>query len=484
MFGFIDVAQAETNALHTAIAVGKIDEIKKVIKNVDINEKDNVGRTALHLAVFKGNKDGVEAILAAKAKVNIQDKQGRTPMHSAAARGVVEIVQMLLDKDADVKAEDNKNQTPLHQARNADVVDLLVAAGAKVDVTDKDGDTPLHEAIYHSKEDVVAALLKNKADLNANWKNNRFPLWFATKKHNIKVIELLVQHGADVNKYDIDKVTALNMLAQDKSNFKLDTANCLISSGANIGARDNHGNTPLLNALFSNNFEFVELLINKGADLLVTNKDGYTVLHAAVEAGILKAIDLFLDRHIDVHAKTTEGKTPLHLTNTQKDQMEMIAALLAAGANVNAVDNNGETILHYAARYKNYFIAAYLVDYGAQLDLQNKKGKTPVDLVQSEIFRAYLTNSEDLKDTNMYYDAYSSISSESILRINNKTEKKMVLLIRGGVKNYDFYLPTEELEYEIQPGSYRYFGITEDNQYGVAGRLNIGSNVIGHWSIE
>lgn len=117
----------------------------------------------LFVAVKKGDKAEVEALLAKGADVNAKnDEYGWTPLHSAAYAGKKDIAELLLSRGADVNAKNKfKNEygvTPLHIAANAghkDIVELLLAKGADVNAKDSSGWTPLLMAVGQGKTDVT-----------------------------------------------------------------------------------------------------------------------------------------------------------------------------------------------------------------------------------------------------------------------------------------------------------------------------------------
>lgn len=117
-----------------------------------------------------GSIEKVEQYKAAGAEVNSTDVSGRTALHYASFWSHNHVVKYLIDKcSANVNLQDSRGDSPLHDAArfgNADVVDSLLAAGADVSLTNKDGMTPLAVAEEYSttstanKHDKVIATLK------------------------------------------------------------------------------------------------------------------------------------------------------------------------------------------------------------------------------------------------------------------------------------------------------------------------------------
>lgn len=138
-------------------------------------------------------------------------------------------------------------------------------------------------------------------------------------------------------------------------------------------------------------------LIDRGGDPSVEICDlhffdrfyhGKSLLHCAVE-GDLKDLVLFLiDHRVNINAvwtpwimhkdgdfHPTHRSTPLGLA-VQKGSVEMVTLLIKAGANVNAADSQGNTLLHQGAI--DLEIAKRLIDAGADVNVQNKAGQTPL----------------------------------------------------------------------------------------------------------
>lgn len=92
------------------------DMVKAVKDGGDVDAKDGKDRTALYVAAFVGDKEGVDYLIGAKADLNKANYNGRTPLMAAASRGNDAIVKALVKAGADVKAKDKKDKTAFDYA--------------------------------------------------------------------------------------------------------------------------------------------------------------------------------------------------------------------------------------------------------------------------------------------------------------------------------------------------------------------------------
>ena len=120
----------------------------------------------------------------------------------------IEDVKSMLDHRADVNARGNLGRTPLHMAaklnKDPAVIKMLLDRGTDINVRNNIGSTPLHEAAQNEEPAVTKLLLNRGADVNAMTDTGQTPLRIAVhlaagwSMENTQVIELLLDHGADV----------------------------------------------------------------------------------------------------------------------------------------------------------------------------------------------------------------------------------------------------------------------------------------------
>ena len=193
---------------------------------------------------------------------------------------------------------------------------MLAADPAVARAKDENGVSAIMKATYYGKRDVVAALLESGVELDvfeaaATGRSERLveliekdpslanayspdgftPLGFAVFFAQPRIVEALLNTGADVNlpSRESMKVTPLASAAAAK---QTEIARLLIAHGANVNARAASGHIPLHEAAGNGNVEMVKLLIENGADVNARTDDGKTPLDFAIEYKRTEVIDL------------------------------------------------------------------------------------------------------------------------------------------------------------------------------------------------
>ena len=175
-------------------------------------EKD----TELLQAAKNGRMHAVQLLLAAGADVNERDQVSRTALINAALMGHLEVVQLLLENGANVNVRERDGYSALMMAAirgDVAVVRLLLAAGADVNLQAQNGSTALVIAADHGHVAVVRLLLAAKANVNLQGQNGFSALIWAAVRGHIAVVRLLLAAGADVNVRGRDGYSVLMMAA-------------------------------------------------------------------------------------------------------------------------------------------------------------------------------------------------------------------------------------------------------------------------------
>ena len=205
------------NALMKASAAGWAETVKLLLDaGADIDIQDKFGRTALMPAAANGRADTVKLLLDAGADIDRPSKYGWTALMMAAACGHTGVMELLIQA-----GKDSDGQSVLHWAcenENLNCIKLLLDMGADICASNEHKDTPLHYAARNSFSQAGAVLLLLKAGANVNELNTdgQTALHYAAQKGNIFCMQVLLDHGCDPEKRDIDGKTADDIL-RDKN---------------------------------------------------------------------------------------------------------------------------------------------------------------------------------------------------------------------------------------------------------------------------
>jgi ankyrin repeat protein len=318
----------------TAARTGSLEAVKALLsRGAVVDAKDeNRGQTALIWAAAEGHTAVVQELIAAKADFRTRLPSGFTPLLFAVREGRLPVVRVLLEAGADVN-----EMIPVDGAKRRGYGGRLPPAGTSA----------LLLAVNNAHFELAAELLD--AGANPNIDLTGYTVLHAItavrkpgvgdndpapegsgRTSSLELVKKLAAKGADVNARMTKRVNLNNTRANE------------------LGA------TPFFLAALTADAELMKTLAALGADTRLTNVENSTPLMAA--AGLAT-------------------RSPGEDAGTESEVLEAVQVLLDLGADVNAVDKNGETAMH-AAAYKNLpKVVKFLAEKGARIDVWNKEDK-------------------------------------------------------------------------------------------------------------
>lgn len=339
----------------------------------------------LFKAVMDNDVKRVQELLTKGINTNVGNDNNMTPLALAARLGRKEISALLLEAGADPNVQSKMNiylgedgMTPLLwtvKSGDAQTLEWMIEKGGGVNKTSLVEDSPLIYASRNGKMDIVELLIENGASLNyKNHFTENTALVEAVLAGHSHIMEYLLDEGADVAYRDKYGTTLLMLAAR---HGHLAEVMYFLERGLKINARNEKGDTALHLSIgdFTNRLYTQEFLINSGLSVDAQNEAGITPLMEAAYRGYPKSVGLLIRMGADIERVDKEGNTALHFVAKGFGNYEAVAReLFRKGAECNAKNMEGNTALIIACRKANLSLVSTLLDFGADVNIQNNYG--------------------------------------------------------------------------------------------------------------
>jgi ankyrin repeat protein len=314
-----------STALIVAAQSKNTDIVRLLLENgADINLTNYCNDSALMIATADGHFEIVELLLTtAGIAINTQQKYCRyTALIKAAELGHTKIIQLLLENGADINLTDYCNNSALMmatQSGHTEIVQLLLDKGADINLTNNRNENALIMAVKKDFQNIVELLLA-KPDIYCGYT----ALIKAAELGHTKIIQLLLENGADINLTDYYNNSALMMATQSGHT---EIVQLLLDKGADINRTNNRNENALIMAVKKDFKNIVELLLAKPDIVLDTRRKFFndTALTLAIIRNHEEIVQLLMKKNADIHHTEDELKNAHRIATILSNRITDIA---------------------------------------------------------------------------------------------------------------------------------------------------------------
>lgn len=413
----------------------RVESIKILVKNgINVNDEDNFGKTVLSEAVNKNDKMMIRFLLGLGASVNFVNSSGRTILQDVALEANAKIFEMLLSHNADLNIIDNYGRNVLFDAvegGDLNILNHIINNIDDINTVDNKGRTALFIAVLKENSEAAKFLITHGIDINITDKKRQNVLFNAVilGSKNLDLIELMIDKKIKLNVKDnsentlLDEILKIDAISKDlnseydnkyrlvnenRNYLKLTTI--LIDHGLAVDRRDESGKTVLYKEVESANYDTIKFLMTSGADINAEDNDGKTVFFDACMKGLsnLPMIEFLINNGIDIEKKDLLERTIIDDLceivliqqnnkratsrrildyNAEEDYFALLKRLLILKPKLNTPKSNGRTVIFDLVTHQNLDLLKLLISAGADLNIVDNEGTTPLSLLIDEGLR-------------------------------------------------------------------------------------------------
>ncbi|KAM3924789.1 uncharacterized protein RB166_008143 [Leptodactylus fuscus] len=445
------------------IPKGDTELLKKIVEDHEMGKSNMAslksrcidGSTLLHVAAYFGEDKCAETLLKLQVDTDVLDYKGATPLQRSRD---AKTMQMLLHYGADLNWRDADGNTALHmvcygepgQSTSMDCLQLLYNSSVGYRVADV-------RILSSCKERTVEDAKFRKPNVRQFIPTGFFQTLEVVSLYRQRSVFLLLNfyrnlgHKASTRKYNKKGLLAIHCAAMQG---RKDALQALIESYPQMREflSDHHTkrDTPSLpylalanghlesaKWLISNEFNFtagedVDLLfyiisnMDKNSRTILNSMSCIQKYHFRLSERNVHSINFLISQGLNVNIHDKNGDSPLHFAALHTENYEILKLLLSCNAEVNALNKDFITPLYNAIISSNFHGAKLLIDYGANLDYQDKSGLTAFDHIKNiDDWISCGIFSDDINELLRAYDLQQSIQLVRNVadRIKNRKER-------------------------------------------------------------
>lgn len=351
-------------------------------------------------------------LLEAGAETDFFLKEGDFLITDAVYKKDWKMLNMLLEFGSDINlTKFDIAYTPIYYAARAqdrEMIIFLLSKGATLE--GKGGDEALIKLVEKGNIELAQLLLDNGANINAQHEyRDSSPGARAAQQQNVAMFNMLKKYGPNLKGITFERII-------DSKNLEL--IELLLKQGIPVSNSEkntylrvalNTANVPLIELLlkygffnprdkeqnsfctfsitFNGNPEIAKLLLKYGFNLNQPNSIGIPPLGQALEAGHIAVAKVFLDHHAEINLTDKHG---YDILTRSSNKLESVKFLLANGYKIDRQNKTGQTALHHLANRNNLEAIKLLIERGANPNIKDNKGRTPLQLANKQELRDYL----------------------------------------------------------------------------------------------
>ncbi|MGM0608450.1 MAG: ankyrin repeat domain-containing protein [Candidatus Muiribacteriota bacterium] len=363
---------------------------------------------------------------------------------------------------------------------DVDDLELFLNAGMYIGAVNELGQTAIFNAVRNNKNDNVKFLLQKGANPDCYDNTNLRILTLAIQKRNFENAKVIMDYGADIN-YDFLQHTAFTY-ALNLEQYKI--AEYMIEKGLEVNSVNKMGDTPLIKSIRKGTYRLTYQLILNDADIEKRERfNDYTPLMQAASVDNFRAANLLIERGADIDFINENGETAFEIA-VKSDSDKIVLRLIEKGANHKISSSDDFVPLIHFVRQENSKMVEYLLENDFS---PNRKNRTKTPLIEAvysghnRIVKTLIKYGAHVNDRTADYDYPLAIAVannkknivktlvEANANINKEQEMGVTPLIRYlDRKDYDM------VEFLLQNGADPDKPSGTDNKYPLIFAIDMG----------